>query len=84
VRAGVLNGDRESAAVVTLARLFDRRGGAICSVADNLMTGEKFVSGAGHNNAIETALEGMAVLHKMDRQREKAGTQIWLPSLAND
>jgi len=30
-RAGVLNGDRESAAIVTLATLFGRRGGSICS-----------------------------------------------------
>ena len=34
-RAGVLNGDRESAALVTLPLLFGRRGGSICSVADN-------------------------------------------------
>jgi len=33
VRAGVLNGDRESAAIVTLASLFGRRGGSICSVS---------------------------------------------------
>lgn len=83
-RAGVLSGDRESAAVVTLARLFDKRGGAICSVADNLMTGEPFVSGAGHDKAITTALEAMAILHKMDRQRDEAGLPIWLPSLASE
>ena len=43
-RAGVLNGDRESSAVVTLAQLFGRRGGSICSVADNIVTGERFES----------------------------------------
>ena len=37
-RAGVLSGDRESAALVTLPLLFGRRGGSICSVADNLVT----------------------------------------------
>lgn len=80
-RAGVLNGDRESAAVVTLARLFGRRGGAVCSVADNLVTGEPFLSGAGHDSAIRVALDGMAVLHRMDRARERAGVPIWLPEL---
>ena len=40
-RAGVLNGDRESAAIVTLSSLFGRRGGSVCSVADNIVTGGK-------------------------------------------
>ena len=57
-RAGVLAGDRESAAIVTLARLFGRRGGAICSVADNISTGAPFETGAGHITAIDVALEG--------------------------
>ena len=67
-RAGILNGDRESAAIVTLAGLFGRRGGSICSVADNIITGEKFTAGAGHNVAIDIALEACAILHKMDNK----------------
>lgn len=81
VKAGVLNGDRESAAIVTLARLFGRRGGSICSVADNLSTGEPFNNGDGHTSAIGVALEGMVVLAEMDRQRQAAGAPIWLPRL---
>lgn len=80
-RAGVLNGDRESSAIVTLARLFGKRGGSICSVADNVVTGEEFVSGAGHERAIEVALEGIAVLHAMDRKRDSAGLPYWIPAL---
>lgn len=79
-RAGILNGDRESAAIVTLAALFGRRGGSICSVADNICTGEKFKAGAGHNVAIDIALEGCAILHQMDLQ--KNGKRHWHPGLA--
>lgn len=80
VRAGVLNGDRESAAIITLASLFGRRGGSICSVADNISTGEKFTAGAGHTAAIKVALEGLALLHRMDRAAARAGLPMWLPA----
>ena len=70
-RAGVLNGDRESAAIVTLSALFGRRGGSVCSVADNLCTGESFEAGSGHNFAIDIALEGCALLNEMDRKKEE-------------
>lgn len=78
-RAGVLNGDRESAAIVTLAGLFGRRGGSICSVADNISTGEAFTPGAGHASAIDVALHGLTVLHRLDSAAERAGFPMWLP-----
>ncbi|WP_063631534.1 hypothetical protein [Streptomyces himastatinicus] len=78
-RAGVLAGDRESAAIVTLARLFGRRGGAICSVADNISTGAPFETGAGHIAAIDVALDGTALLHRLDRAAEAEGLPMWLP-----
>jgi uridine phosphorylase len=81
-RAGVLNGDRESAAIVTLAGLFGRRGGAVCSVADNISTGETFVAGAGHAAAIDVALDGLAVLQRMDDAAAAAGLPMWLPDPA--
>jgi uridine phosphorylase len=80
-RAGILSGDRESAAVVTLATLFGRRGGSICSVADNIVTGEKFTAGAGHNVAIRVALQGLAILHQMDQEKSLAQQDFWTPSL---
>ena len=80
-RAGILNGDRESAAVVTLSALFGRRGGSICSVADNLCTGEKFEAGGGHNYAIDIALEGCAVLNRMDQKKRKQGKVNWFPEI---
>lgn len=80
-RAGILNGDRESAAIVTLSALFGRRGGSVCSVADNLCTGEKFVEGGGHNKAIDIALEGCAILNQMDEAKKTAGKKNWYPEL---
>ena len=80
-RAGILNGDRESAAIVTLSALFGRRGGSICSVADNLCTGETFQAGGGHNYAIDIALEGCAVLNRMDQQKKNTGKKHWYPKL---
>jgi len=80
-RTGVLNGEREAAAIVTMATLFGRRGGACCSVADNIITGETFVAGAGHSHAVDVALEGVAILAQMDRQRAQVGANSWLPSL---
>lgn len=80
-RAGVLNGDRESAAVVTLAALFGFRGGSVCSVADNVLTGASFVAGAGHAGAIDVALKGCAILERMDQRRRAAGKRHWLPSM---
>lgn len=79
-RVGVLNGDRESAAIVTLAALYGLRGGSVCSVADNITTGETFAAGAGHGAAIEVALAGVAHLHRMDAERDAAGAAMWLPS----
>ena len=80
-RAGVLNGDRESASIVTLSALFGRRGGSICSVADNLCTGEVFEAGGGHDYAIEIALEGCAILQRMDDEKNSAGKKYWFPNM---
>lgn len=65
-RLGVLNGDRETAAIITLASIYGHRGGSVCSVADNIVTGEKFLAGAGHASAIEVSLEGLVELHRID------------------
>ena len=78
-RAGVLNGDRESAAVVTLSALFDRRGGSVCSVSDNAVTGEKFQEGVAKNIEIDIALEGCAILQQMDAV--KGGSPYWHPGI---
>lgn len=78
-RAGALNGDRESAAIITLSALFGRRGGSVCSVSDNMCTGKKFHAGVGHNTALNLVLEGCAALHRMDQQKQ--GKRYWYPAL---
>ncbi len=80
-RAGVLNGDRESAAVVLLAALYGFRGGSVCSVADNVLTNASFSHGAGHAAAIDVALKGCSILNRMDEKRKRTGKRYWLPSM---
>lgn len=80
-RAGVLNTDRESSIIMTMCNLFERRGGAVFNVTDNLISGEKFREGAGTETSIDLALEGIAVLHQMDMKKAQAGKENWFPSL---
>jgi uridine phosphorylase len=77
-RAGILNGDRESAAVVTLAALFGRRGGSVCSVADNVIAGKQFQAGAGHRSSMDIALEGLVELASMDEKTAARSGSRWL------
>lgn len=76
-RAGVLNGDRESAAIITLAALFGFRGGSVCSVADNLINGAEFQQGAGHVKAIDVALDACVELARIDALKVATGKQHW-------
>ena len=80
-RAGVLNTDRESSIIMTMCNLFERRGGAIFNVTDNLISGQKFEAGAGTEVSIDLALEGIAILHQMDLQKEAAGKMNWFPEI---
>ena len=80
-RAGVLNTDRESSIIVTMCNLFERRGGAVFNVTDNLISGEKFRAGAGTETSIDLALEAIAVLYRMDCQKKNAGKENWYPSI---
>jgi uridine phosphorylase len=61
-RAGILNTDRETSTIFTLASLYGRRAGSVCSVGDNLVTGEPHRSGAGYENAIRIGLGALARL----------------------
>lgn len=80
-RAGVLNTDRESSIIMTMCNPFERRGGAVFNVTDNLISGEKFREGAGTETSIDLALEGIAVLHQMDMKKAQAGKENWFPGL---
>lgn len=61
-RAGILNTDRETATIMVLCALYGRRAGSVCSVGDNLVTGEPHRSGAGYENAIRIGLGALARL----------------------
>ena len=77
-RAGVLNGDRESAAIVALAALCGKRGGSVCSVADNVIANKQFQAGAGHHSSMDIALAGLVELAAMDEQTATRGGNRWL------
>lgn len=80
-RSGTLMTVGDVEAIVTLATLFGKRGGSVCSVADNIATGEKFKAGAGHAAAMEVASEGVAILAGMDRAKKRANADQWLPHM---
>ncbi len=80
-RAGVLYWDRESSAIVTLANLFGRRGGAVVSVDNNLVTREPFTAGDGQQTAIDIVFEGLANLHKMDSSKQRRQSRYWFPDI---
>lgn len=80
-RAGVLNTDRESSIIVTMCNLFERRGGAVFNVTDNLIIGDKFIQGAGSEEANRLALEGIAILYQMDQKKAAAGKENWYPEI---
>jgi uridine phosphorylase len=66
IRAGVLCNDRESAAVVTLATLFGRRGASVLAVTDNFPMGATLDVGAGVAAAETTLVEGLRRLERRD------------------
>ena len=78
-RANVLNLDRESSVIATLCTLFQKRGGAVFSIDNNIVTGERFIPGQGHDDSIQVVLEGLANLHNMDVQKEKKNLPCWVP-----
>lgn len=80
-RAGVLYWDRESSGIVTLCSLFGRRGGAVVSVDNNLVTGEAFTAGDGQSHAIDVVFEGLANLCRMDQWKAQNGKRYWTPRL---
>ena len=45
-------------------------------MADNLCTGEKFEAGAGHDFAVDIALETCAILNKMDQTKRNLEKNI--------
>ena len=71
--AGVLNVERETSLLLTLANLFGKRGGSVCTVVDNDLTGSVVDVGAGKKESIMVALEAFATLAEWDRRKDTLG-----------
>ncbi|HEV2505169.1 MAG TPA: nucleoside phosphorylase [Mesorhizobium sp.] len=71
-RAGVLNFEMETAALLTLARIYGLRAGAICSVIANRITGVWDESG-GVARACLVGAEAIRRLAEWDQRARKAG-----------
>lgn len=72
-RAGVLNFEMETAALLTLARLYGFRAGSICSVIANRITGEWGESG-GVARACQVAADAVKRLTDWDEKARQAGS----------
>lgn len=83
-RQRVMNFEMEASAVLVLATLAGSRAGVVCTVYAQRSTGD-FVTGEAKTAAeaacVETGLEGLLILAEMDRQKRRAGTDRWRPSL---
>ena len=85
-RQRVLNFEMEASALLVLAGLAGCRAGVVCAVYAQRVTGD-FVEGEGKEQAeaacVETGLESLLILAGMDRQKQRASTDRWRPSLWN-
>ena len=83
-RQRVMNFEMEASAVFVLAGLAGSRAGVVCAVFAQRVTGE-FPTGeamaAAEAACVETGLESLLILAEMDRQKRRAGTDRWRPSL---
>ncbi len=85
-RQRVLNFEMEASALLVLAGLAGCKAGVVCGVFAQRTTGE-FAVGEAKERAeeacVETGLEALAILAEMDRQKRRAATDCWRPSLAD-
>jgi uridine phosphorylase len=83
-RQRVMNFEMEASALLILAGLARCRAGVVCAVYAQRSTGD-FVTGTARDEAeaacVETGLEGLLILADMDRQKRRAATDRWRPSL---
>jgi uridine phosphorylase len=83
-RQRVLNFEMEASAILVLAGLAGCRAGVVCAVYAHRPSGD-FATDEARSSAeaacVETGLEGLWNLAAMERQKRKAGTDRWRPSL---
>lgn len=80
VNAGVLNVERETAAILTLPQLFGCRAGAVNTICNSSVT-QKVGVEQGIDDAIRVCLEGLVIIARRDRAKELAGQKYWTPAL---
>jgi uridine phosphorylase len=78
--AGVVNFEMETAAICTLAGLYDLRAGAVCTVYANRETGE--FEPTGERRAGRCASRASAILAEMDAEVEASGAETWHAGLS--
>ena len=83
-RQRVMNFEMEASALLVLATLAACRAGVVCAVYAQRSTG-RFVDGPQKDEAeaacVETGLESLRILAEMDRQKRRAGSDVWRPSM---
>jgi uridine phosphorylase len=79
-----MNFEMEASALLVLATLARCRAGVVCAVYANRTTGQ-FIDGPDKDAAeaacVQTGLESLLVLARMDDQMRAASTSRWRPSL---
>lgn len=69
-KANVLNVEREAALILTLCNIFGKRGGTVCTIVDNELTGEMKL-GVSKRESIRVALEGLSILSDWDEAKKR-------------
>ena len=78
--AGVVNFEMEAAAILTLANLYGLRGGAVCTVYANRVTGEFRTE--GERRAGRCASLAAKLLEEMESVKAAAGADTWHAGLS--
>ncbi|SDZ77711.1 uridine phosphorylase [Haloplanus vescus] len=76
----VKNVEMEASSILTLANVYGRRAGAVCTVFANRTTGEFRTEGEGR--AVEVGSLAAALLHRMDERRDAEGANSWHADLS--
>jgi uridine phosphorylase len=93
VRAKVVSGEMEASVILTLAKLFGLRSGAVCAILDNVLEvakkGAKFDPTKDFEHkpeyierAAQTANGAVKILARWDKDMEAARSKYWYPSLS--
>lgn len=80
-KAGVKNFEMESACLFTMANLYGKRAGAICTVIANRVTDEFAINDAMEKKAGEVASLAVHILAGWDEKKKKTGKKFLFPGI---